>query len=603
MQILTARKITRRTILIRWIITGVVVVGLVGTWLGYRPLLRRYHGWKQQRALTQAKEFIEQQDFPSARLSLNVALTAVPGDTQALRVAAELLEQVGSPEAMILRRRLVQLEPESLNDRVSLINSALRYRDINAARDALRDMPLSQTDEPAAIKVALAFALATENHPIADALYDRLKRIEPDNENLKVMHALLRLKSPRAETVVKARSELAQYEDIPRYALFINREMLLEAVQRNDRVEARRLAKLIASDPQATLADRLHEANFALNVDKRPFDEIFAGLTPRAAIRVTDAVDLIRWTVLVGQPAQGAAWLKTLPAEIRDDALMLSAKAELAAAQSQWDDLAGLLERGAWGQVDRDTVRLAFSAKLAGDRKNSTLQRQIWDEALTSAGRSLASLTLLYRVAGVWNWETEGENTLWAITKAYPLQAWAHQTLFNVYRQRRDTENMRALIGVLRERDGSMTRYRHDWALLSMLTMRSPTWSPPKQEMYNLYQSEPTNPNYITGYAFALAQTEKTEEAIEIIGKLPAEELAQPARAPYLAYIYGMARDQADFNRVAALESQLPALLPEERALFGMGREALGRPVSKRMESATEKAASEAAAKAAADGS
>lgn len=162
---------------------------------------------------------------------------------------------------------------------------------------------------------------------------------------------------------------------------------------------------------------------------------------------------------------------------------------------------------------------------------------------------------------------------------------------------------MRALIGALRERDGSMMRYRHDWALLSMLSMRSPTWSPPKQEMYNLYLSEPTNPNYITGYALALAQTDKSEEALEVLSKLPTEELDQPTRAPYLAYIYGMARRQAEFNKVASLESQLPSMLPEERALFGMGREALTRPVNKRMESATEKAANEAATQAAADGS
>jgi len=388
-------------------VVGLVVL-LAGAWFAYQPVKNRYKIWKQQRALVQAKDFIEQQDYPSAKLSLNVALTAVPGDTNALRVAAELLEQAGSPEAMILRRRLVQLEPDSLNDRVALINGALRYRDINAARDALRDMPLKHTNEPAAIKVALAYALATENHPIADALYDRLKLIEPDNDNLKVMHALLRLKSPKAESVEKARRELAVYEGEARYAFFIHREMLLGAVQRNDRVEARRLAKLIASDPQATLGDRLHEANFALNVDHRPFGEIFTALTLGATQQTADAAELIRWSILVGEPAQGAAWLKTLPAQTQDDALLLPVKAELAAAQSQWDELADLLEKGAWGQVDRDTVRLAFSAKLAGDRNNAALRRQIWDEALTSASRSLASLTLLYRVAGIWNWEAEG---------------------------------------------------------------------------------------------------------------------------------------------------------------------------------------------------
>lgn len=597
MQILSSRKITRRTIWIRRaVIVGLLLV-LVGLGLGYRPAVNRYKVWKQQRALSQAREFIDQRDFPSAKLALNVALTAVPGDTQALRVAADLLEQAGSPEVMMLRRRLVQLAPDSLSDRVSLINSALRYRDINAARDAMRDFPLNQTDEPEAIKAALAYAMATDNRPIADALFDRLKGIEPDNENLTVMHALLRLKSPRAETVSAARQELEQYANNPRFSLFIRREMILAAMQRNDRDDARRLAKLIAADPRATLSDRLHEANFALNVDKRPFGEIFASLDPVAGKQTRDAAELLRWTIVVGQPAQGKAWLQTLPDAIRDSAEVLPVKAELAAVMEDWDGLAGLLEDGAWGQVERDTIRLAFSARLAADRKNPALQRQIWDEALSAAGRSLSNLTVLYRVAGVWNWEDEGERVLWAITRAYPLQAWAHQTLFNVYRQRRDTENMRALIGTLREGDGSMLRYRHDWALLSMLTTRSPIWNPAKQAMHDLYQADPANAYYATGYAFALAQSDKANEAMEVLNKLPANELQLPARAPYLAFVYGMARQHEDFNKAAESEPQLTTLLPEERALFVLGRDALSRPVSRRIESAAEKAASESAEK------
>jgi len=597
MQILSSRKITQRTIWMRRAVIAGLLLVLVGMALGYRPAVNRYMIWKQQRALAQAKEFIEQSDFPSAKLALNVALTAVPGDSQALRVAADLLEQAGSPEVMMLRRRLVQLEPDSLSDRVSLINSALRYRDINAAKDAMRDFPLDQTDEPEAIKAALAYAMATDNRPIADALYNRLKGIEPDNENLAVMHALLRLKSPRAGTVATARQELEAYASNPRFSLFIRREMIPAAMQRNDRDEARRLAKLIAADPRATLSDRLHEANFALNVDHRPFDEIFATLAPFAVMQARDAAELVRWTIIVGQPAQGKSWLQTLPDAIRDSSEILPVKAELAAVMQDWDGLAGLLEEGAWGQVDRDTIRLAFSARLAADRKNPALQRQIWDEALSAAGRSLSNLTVLYRVAGVWNWEVEGERSLWAITRAYPLQAWAHQTLFNVYRQRRDTENMRALIGTLREGDGSMLRYRHDWALLSMLTSRSPVWNPAKQAMHDLYRADPANAYYATGYAFALAQSDKADEALVVLGKLSSNELLLPARAPYLAFVYGMARQQADFAKAAGAEPDLTDLLPEERALFVLGRDALSRPASKRIESAAEKAAIEAAEK------
>lgn len=196
---------------------------------------------------------------------------------------------------------------------------------------------------------------------------------------------------------------------------------------------------------------------------------------------------------------------------------------------------------------------------------------------------------MMYRLAGYWAWQDAGERTLWAITRAYPLQAWAHQTLFNFYRERRDTENMRALIGELRDRDGSLLRYQHDWALLTMLTIHSPAWNMAKQTMYQLYQLDAKNPFYVTGYAFALALADRANEALEVVQKLTPEELAWPDRAPYLAYIYGMARRRAEFARAAAVEPNLPTLLPEELALFNRGREALDRPVSQRIESALEK--------------
>lgn len=376
MQLFTVREITLKTIIIRWVIGGVVALLLVGAWLAYEPLKQKYKGWKQQRALTQAKDFLAQQKFPEAKLALEVALTAVPGDMQALRIAADMLDQAGSPEVMLLRRRLVLLEPNSLADRVSLINAALRYGDINAARDALRDLPLTQAERPEAIKVSLGYALATDNRPVADALYDRLQEIEPNNDQLKIMHALWRLKSPRAEAVQQARQDLEKYVNDARYALTLRRDMLLSAVQRNDRDDARRLAKLIAADPQATLNDKLHEANFALNIDHRPFDEVFGGLAPTAGGNAKAVADLVRWTILVGQPARGATWLQTVSAEIQSTAEVKAVRAELAAAQRDWDGLEALLENGAWGQISREVVRLAFSARLAADRNNAALQRQ-----------------------------------------------------------------------------------------------------------------------------------------------------------------------------------------------------------------------------------
>lgn len=579
MQLMSSRQVSRRS---RWLrYAGLVgMAGLiVAAWLGYQPVLNRYHQWKQQRALAQARGFLEQKDFANAKLALDVALAAVPGDPNTLRVAANLLDSVGSPQVMPLRRRLVQLDPGSVNDRAALVMSALRFGDLNAARDALSELTPEQANQPVALKAALTYANATDNKPIADALLDRLQHQEPSNQNLQVLHALLRAQSPQPDIAGKARAELKELAQMPRNALFIHRELLVQAEAQRDFREALRLARLVAADPRATLQDRLQLANLQLNVEGASFASVFGEVAPLAKRNVTDAAELARWLIVVNRPQEALQWIDGLSGPMSADPKLVACRADALAALQQWDPLERMLNAGAWGTINRDTVQLAFAARVAHERQNEGLVHQLWDEALSAAGHSQADMNLLYRLAAIWRWNDQVERTLWAITKAAPNQVWAHKILFGIYRERKDTDNMRALMDTLRDGDPTLPRYKYDWALLSLLTFHSVGWTPPKQVMEGLYRADPANAFYATGYAFALAQSNKGKEAVAVVAKLPPVELNLPARAPYLAYIYGVGRQKVDFARFAALQPKLADLLPEESDLFELGRDALDRPV------------------------
>jgi hypothetical protein len=547
--------------------------------LGYRPLVDRYHHWKQRRALAQARGFIEHKDFENAKLALDVALTAVPGDPEALRAAADLLDSVGSPQVMPLRRRLVQIAPDSAEDRAALVMSALHFHDLNAARDALGGMTPQQAGEPAALKAALAYAMATNNKPMADLFFDRLQKLDPANQNLHVLHALLRAQSPRAEVADKARRELDALAREPRHSLYIHRELMLQAMLRHDGREAVRLARLVVADPRANLQDHLHLANLELNFDHRPVAAIVAELTPRAKASPADAAEFVRWVLVADAPGEALAWIDALPAPLQADPKIVATRADALAALQYWDRLENMLEAGAWGNLNKDVVQLAFAARIADQRKNDGLKREVWDEALASAGHSLADMNVLYRLASIWRWNDQVERSLWAIIKRFPNQSWAQQILFNVYRERKDTDDMKALMDTLRDGDPTLPRYKYDWALLSMLSFNSAGWTPPKQAMQDLYQAEPDNASYATGYAYALAQSDKEKEALAVLAKLKPADMDLPARAPYLAYIYGVCRQKDAFKKYAAVQSQLTNLLPEEYDLFSQGRDAVDRPV------------------------
>ena len=175
---------------------------------------------------------------------------------------------------------------------------------------------------------------------------------------------------------------------------------------------------------------------------------------------------------------------------------------------------------------------------------------------------------MLYRLSVTWGWKEPTDAVLWAITKSHPAQTWAHQTLFNVFQGRKDTESMLELIDTLRQLDVSQPRYRYDWALLTMLLNNRSTWSPEKQTMLTLFESDPTNPIYITGYAFALAVAQRTEESLQVIDHLSPQDRMVPERAPYLAFIFAKALKPQEVKTYVALRDSIPDPLPEELALL-----------------------------------
>jgi len=96
-----------------------------------------------------------------------------------------------------------------------------------------------------------------------------------------------------------------------------------------------------------------------------------------------------------------------------------------------------------------------------------------------------------------------------------------------------------------------------------------------------LYATHPGDATFVTSYAFALAQVGKGPEALAIVDKLTPEERSFPPRQPYLAFIYGVARDEAKLDRAVAL-AKGGSFLPEEATLFQRARtELTKKPVKK----------------------
>lgn len=570
MLLLTRRSSRHKQLkLILWLITA-SIVAFVG-WKSWQLGVPRYKAWKQQRALAQAKEFIAARDPQNAQVALEVALKTIPGDVDALRVAADMLEQVGAAQAVRLRRDISRLRPDSAEDAALLVYTAMSFRDFNTARDALAAMTPEVAGRTPALRAALAFALATDNRPIADAAFDRLKAQLPDDVELRFAHATLRLKHPGDTQRAAARAEVERLAaEHPQLALKAYRALASTALQQRDYATARRALESAGRHPEAVLNDQLQLANLDLLIDKQPFPEVFARLTPRVGKTAAEIGQFVQWLLVQRRVSEAASWLATLPADADIQPVVAAARADLSAARSEWDELLRLLERGAWGPLPEETIRLVSAARAIDGQGRPVLRAETWGLALQSTKGQLGALRTLHRLAVLFGWQPEAETTLWSIARAHPNQTWSHQALFDLYHAQRNTANMRDVMNTLRQADPSVARYQHDWAVLALLLDPSATWNAPKRTLEELHQADPANPNYLASYAFALALAGKKKESLEMLARLPEPELSYPPRLPYLAYIYGAAGNAPALTKVAAAATN-GNYLPEE---FGLIRRA-----------------------------
>jgi len=562
-----------------WLKRGALLAAaalVAGCWLEYQPALSRYHQWKQARALRQAKEFIAKHDAPNAQLALEVALIGTPAGIETWRTAAVMMDQAGAPQALRMRQHIVAMMGATLADRVALINTAIRVRDFNAARDALSSLSPEEANQPVALGAALSFAMETDDRPVADAIFDRLRTAAPNNEDFKVAQAMLHLRHPNPATAAAARQELEGWAANPAYALRVKRALMTDATLRKDFPAAKRWAAAVVADPQAIFADRLNRANLNLLIEKEPFAGVFAELAPLAARDPAAAAQFASWLNVQKKVAESDRWIDGLAPAIRDAKPVLAIHAEIVDQWNDWDWLTRLLAAGAWGPISEDTVRLAMSARLVGSHGGPAIRRQVWDEALQGAGGNLGSLAVLQRLAAFWGWVPESEAALWMIARQFPDQTWAEQTLFNAYHAARDTASMRDVMGLLRNNDPGIPRYQHDWALLSLLANPNEGWDQPKRVLQRLYQEKPHDSFYATSYAFALALAGKDKEALAVIGSMTQLDRDYSPRQPYLAYVYGLNRQRVEVER-AESKSRGTEYLPEEVNLFQKARAALDR--------------------------
>ena len=101
-----------------------VVVG-GGVYFAGKPV---WDLWRHRRAMSQALDYAEKQDYRNSMLALKRATELAPLDLATWREVSERLAELGSPQSIVARENVVRLSPGDVAMRLALVPASARPR-------------------------------------------------------------------------------------------------------------------------------------------------------------------------------------------------------------------------------------------------------------------------------------------------------------------------------------------------------------------------------------------------------------------------------------------------------------------------------------------
>ena len=287
------------------------VAVLLAGYAGYRG----YEVWKSSHLINLAHEFLAKSDRRNAVLSVQEVLRSDPRNLEATRLMAELAEASHSSSALRWRRRVVELNPLSLNDRLALATTAMQMHDYSIASNALDGVGQDDKNTVAFHNIAGAVAAASGHAQQAESEFLQAERQDPQNQFIQLNLAVVRLHYTNSSVSGEARAALKQLSSsatnsVLRYQAL--RELASDALRRKEGDEALVLSKLLSQDANATFGDRLLRLEVMRDFKNAELAATLAAFQREAARDPGKICELANWQMNKMSPAETLAWLRSL---------------------------------------------------------------------------------------------------------------------------------------------------------------------------------------------------------------------------------------------------------------------------------------------------
>ena len=514
-----------------------------------------YRDWHQSRLLHRAASMLQEERFIEAAQTAREVMKLDPDSLPAYYILAEAAEKQNLEEAVSWRAQIARLLPRDPDSQLNLASAALRFGKLDLARKALGQVASSDRDSAAFHVVAGWLARAEGNFAEQQEQFAAAVKKEPENDLYQFNLAALQIHSSDVEKSVKARETLDRLSKLAPFRTGALRALLNDAVARNDIAAADNFAQQLQMSQEVTFGDYLLCLNFYQKLDEKKFRLLLERVKPFAARNPSDLASLMNWMNENGLAGDVVKWIDKLPPDKLSSPPASIAVADAYSNVKNWSRLKRWTRTGMWGEAEY--LRLAYQAiatRRSQSRGGGTADAEfetLWRAAEQATNEEPARELDLARLASKWNLDKESEQLWLRIAKNPPMRREALDALRRFYRANNETGKLYEVLQRLHESSPNEAPITADLARLGLNTEQN------SKQSYDLakeaYDRAPNEVNCAVTYAFSLDRLGRSAEGLEVIQKLPADQLHDPHAAVYVALLL------LDTNQIDAAKEYIAA--------------------------------------------
>jgi len=514
-----------------------------------------YRDWHQSRLLHRAASMLQEERFIEAAQTAREVMKLDPDSLPAYYILAEAAEKQNLEEAVSWRAQIARLLPRDPDSQLNLASAALRFGKLDLARKALGQVASTDRDSAAFHVVAGWLARAEGNFAEQQEQFAAAVKKEPGNDLYQFNLAALQIHSSDAEKSAKARETLDRLSKLAPFRTGALRALLNDAVARNDIAAADNFAQQLQMSQEVTFGDYLLCLNFYQKLDEKKFRLLLERVKPFAARNPSDLASLMNWMNENGLAGDVVKWIDKLPPDKLSSPPASIAVADAYSTVKNWSRLKRWTRTGMWGEAEY--LRLAYQAiatRRSQSRSGGTVEAEfetLWRSAEQATNEEPARELDLARLASKWNLDKESEQLWLRIAKNPPMRREALDALRRFYRANNETGKLYEVLQRLHKSSPNEAPITADLARLGLNTEQN------SKQSYDLakeaYDRAPNEVNCAVTYAFSLDRLGRSAEGLEVIQKLPADQLHDPHAAVYVALLL------LDTNQIDAAKEYIAA--------------------------------------------